>query len=181
MEAPEVPTEQLHEEMEHHAHSGPRWITGVALSCAILATFAAVASLRAGHHESEAMMCQIQAANAWSYFQSKSIKESQLKSKMDIFAALDKTVSPADLKKAEEYVSDKDKIQKEAEAKETESRHELKAHKTFAESVTFFQISIAMGAIAALTKRKPFWLVSLGIGVIGLIFFVQAFLLASAQ
>ena len=48
------------------------------------------------------MVSQIKSANQWSYFQSKSIKESQLKSKMDIFTALDKPVSEADKKKIEE-------------------------------------------------------------------------------
>jgi hypothetical protein len=175
MEAPEVPTEHLHEEMEHHAHSGPRWIMGVALSSALLAALAAVASLQAGHHESEAMLAQIEAANQWSFFQAKSIKESQLKSKLDIFAALEKRVAEADTKKAEEYALEKEELQKEAKAKTVESRHELKAHQLFAKSVTFFQIAIAMGAIAALTKKKPFWLVSLGIGAGGVFYLVRAF------
>ena len=178
MEAPEVPTEHLHEEMEQNAESGPRWTLGVALSCALLAALAAVSSLRAGHHANEAMLCQIQAANSWSYFQSKSIKESQLRSKIDIFTAFDKPVAEADTTKIKEYEADKAKIQKEAEEKEHESRRELAAHQVFAKSVTFFQIAIAIGAIAVLTKRKPFWLVSLAIGAAGLFFFVQAFGLA---
>ena len=181
MEAPEVPTEHLHEEMEHQAHAGPRWIMGVALSCALLAALAAVASLRAGHHESEAMLCQNQAANHWSYFQAKSIKESQLKSKVEILAALDKPVAAADEKKIEDYAAEKAEIQKQAEEKETESKHELKAHQKFAWSVTFFQIAIAMGAIAVLTKRKPFWFFSLAVGAVGVVFFVQAFLIAGAE
>ena len=180
MEAPEVPTEHLHEEMEHYAEQGPRWTMGVALSCALLAALAALASLQAGHHANEAMMCQIQSANSWSYFQSKSIKESQLKSKMDIFAALGKPVSEADKTKADEYMADKEEIQQQAEKKRTESEHELQTHQIFAKSVTFFQIAIAIGAIAALTKRKSFWLLSLGIGAVGLVFIMQAFKLASA-
>jgi hypothetical protein len=43
MEQPEVPTEHLHEQMEHHAkHGGERWVLGVALSCALLAALAAI-------------------------------------------------------------------------------------------------------------------------------------------
>ena len=178
MEEQEVPTEHLHEEMEEHAASGGRWTMGVALSCALLAAFAAVASLRAGHHANEAMMCEIKAANLWSYFQAKSIKESQLKTKVEILAALEKPVAAADKAKIEEYGKDKGELQKQAEEKEAESQHELRAHQTFAKSVTLFQIGIAMGAIAVLTKRKAFWLVSLGIGCAGLFFFAQAFHLA---
>ena len=90
MEEPEVPTEHLHEAMEEGSEEGPRWTLGVALSSALLAGFAAVASLNAGHYANEAMVSQIKAANQWSFFQSKSIKESQLKSKIDIFQALGK-------------------------------------------------------------------------------------------
>jgi hypothetical protein len=177
MEAPEVPTEHLHEHMEHHAkHSVERWILGVALSSALLAALAAVGSLQAGHHANEAMICQIEAANKWSYFQSKSIKESQLKSKLEILEALGKPDQPADKKKLEEYKSDKEKIQSEAEEKEKEATHELKTHQIFAKSVTLFQIAISIGAIAVLTKRPRFWYLSLGLGVTGLVFFIQAFL-----
>lgn len=149
---------------------------GVALSSALLAGLAAVSSYQAGHHESEAMLAQLDASDQWSFFQSKSIKESQLKSKMDILEALGKPASEDDKKKVEKYAAEKEEIQKHAEEKQKESAFELKAHQLFAPSVTMFQIAIAMGAIAALTKKKPFWFVSLGIGVVGLFFFGQAFL-----
>ena len=179
MEEPEVPTEHLHEHTEHAAkHSGERWTLGVALSSALLAALAAVASLQAGHHANEAMISQITAANQWSFFQSKSIKESQLKSKMDIFVALEKPANEADKKKIEEYEADKEKIQEGAKEKEAEAQHELKTHQIFAKSVTLFQIAISIGAISALTKRKRFWFVSLVCGAVGLWFFVQAFLFA---
>ena len=182
MEEQEVPTEHLHEHMEHHAkHSGERWTMGVALSSALLAALAAVGSLQAGHHANEAMISQISAANQWSYFQSKSIKESQLKAKLDVLDALGKPAAAADHAKLEEYKTDKEKIQATAEGKEKEAEHELKAHQVFARSVTLFQIAISLGAISVLTKRPKFWLVSLGLGVTGLVFFVQAFLLAASH
>ncbi len=182
MEEQEVPTEHLHEHTEHAVkHGGERWTLGVALSSALLAALAAVASLQAGHHANEAMISQISAANQWSFFQSKSIKESQLKSKMDIFAALEKPVSEGDKKKAEEYAGEKEKIQEAAKEKEKEAGHELKTHEIFAKSVTLFQIAISIGAISALTKRKRFWLVSLVCGVVGLWFFAQAFLVAAGH
>ena len=79
MEEPEVPTEQLQEDIQRGAEAhGERWTLWVALSCAILASLAAVASMSAGHQANEAMMVQIKSANQWSYFQSKSIKEAQL-------------------------------------------------------------------------------------------------------
>ena len=182
MEEQEVPTEHLQEHTEHAAKlSGERWTLGVALSCALLAALAAVASLQAGHHANEAMVSQIQAANEWSFFQSKSIKESQLKSKLDILEALDKPVAAADKSKVGEYETEKGKIQHDAEEKEKEAKHELDTHQIFARSVTLFQIAISIGAISALTKRRRFWLVSLACGAIGLFYFVQAFLFAAGH
>ncbi len=64
----EVPTEHLHEHMEHEAEEGrEKWVLGVALSSAFLAAFAAVASLMAGHHANEAMIDQIRASDQWNY------------------------------------------------------------------------------------------------------------------
>ena len=177
MEEPEVPTEHLHEAMEEGSEEGPRWTLGVALSSALLAGFAAVASLNAGHYANEPLVSQIKAANQWSFFQSKSIKESQLKSKIDIFQALGKEANPADKDKMAEYGKEKGEIQKKAEELEKEAEHLLHTHHALAISVTMFQIAIAMGAISALTKRKRFWMVSLGFGVVGLVYMVLAWLM----
>ena len=93
MEDPEVPTEHLHEQIHEAAeHSRQRWTLGVALSSALLAGFAAVASLMAGHEANEAMLSQISSANQWNYYQAKGIKEAQLTSKADI---LERLASPS--------------------------------------------------------------------------------------
>ena len=83
MEEPEVPLEHLHEHVNESAkHTGEAWISWVALSTAILAVLAAIASLLSGEHANEAMMSQIEAADKWSYYQSKSIKAAVLERKL---------------------------------------------------------------------------------------------------
>ena len=78
-----MPLEHLHEEIHHHAeHGGPPWISWVALSTAILAVLAAITGLLSGKHANEAMMSQIEAADKWSYYQSKSIKAAVLERKL---------------------------------------------------------------------------------------------------
>src|SRR5204863_9286034 len=112
MDEPEVPTEHLHEEIHQQAEQGgERWILGVALSSALLASIAAVASMTSGHYSTEAMVSQIESANQWSYFQSKSIKEAQLKTKIELLEALGKSPAEADKSKAAEYQHDKAEIQ----------------------------------------------------------------------
>jgi hypothetical protein len=182
MEDPEVPTEHLHEEIHHHAeHSREKWVLGVALSSALLAGFAAVCSLMAGHHANEAMISQIESTDQWGYFQSKGIKETALTSKAEILEALGKPSSPADKEKVAQYQRDKELIAKKADELEKEAQTHLRTHEVLASSVTMFQIAIAVGAISVLIRSRPFWLVSLGVGVVGIAFLIQSFFTAMGR
>lgn len=177
MEEAEVPTEHLHEEIHHLAeHGGDRWIFGVALSSALLATFAAIASMSSGHYSTEAMVSQIESANQWSYFQSKSIKEAQLRGKIELLEALGKPSNSSDQAKIADYQKEKSEIEHKAGELAQESKHFLHTHHLLARCVTMFQIGIAVGAISALTRRKLFWWVSLAFGVGGIVLAVMALL-----
>jgi hypothetical protein len=167
----EVPTEHLHEHMEHSAEeSGAKWILGVALSSALLAGFAAVAALLAGHNANEAMLDQIKASDQWNYYQAKGIKAAVLNSKIELLKGEHHAASKDDLDKVEQYKDDQEKIMEDAKGFEESSEAKLKHHENLAFSVTFFQVAIAVGAISALARRKTFWLVSLGFGAVGLVF-----------
>jgi ElaB/YqjD/DUF883 family membrane-anchored ribosome-binding protein len=169
MEEAEVPLEHLHEQIHHNAeHGGERWISWVALSTAILAVLAAIAGLLSGKHANEAMMSQIQASDQWSYYQAKSIKASVLDAKM----TLTDSATEKDKEKAAKYQEEQAEIKQEAEHKEAEARSNFHKHEIFARGVTMSQIAIAIAAISALTRRRPFWVVSLVFGAIGLVFLV---------
>ena len=177
MEDPEVPTEHLHEEIEHHAaHSKAPWTMGVALSSALLAGLAAVCSLLAGHHSNEAMIEQIKSSDKWAFYQAKGIKAAVLGSKLELLEAEGKPVAQKDRDKIAEYKKDQDDIAAEAKEREVAAEEHLKRHVIFARGVTLFQIAIAIGAIAALTSRRRFWLVSLGFGAAGIFFLLQGLL-----
>jgi hypothetical protein len=182
MEAPEVPTEHLHEEIHHHAeHSREQWVMGVALSSALLAGLAAVSSLMAGHHANEAMISQIESSDQWSYFQSKGIKETALTSKTEILQALGKLASDADKTKMAQYEREKEEIAKKADDLQKDAQHHLRTHEVLASSVTMFQIAIAVGAIAVLIRRRGFWLASLVVGLVGVAFLIQSFFTAGGH
>ena len=169
MEEAEVPLEHLHEEIHHHAeHGGPPWISWVALSTAILAVLAAIAGLLSGMHANEAMMSQIQASDQWGYYQAKSIKAAILEAK----TTLASEATDRDKEKAAQYQEEQREIKSEAEHKEAEAKASFHRHEVFARSVTMFQIAIAIAAISALTKRRRFWFVSLGFGLVGVVFLV---------
>src|ERR1700722_2809783 len=184
MEQPEVPTEHLQEEMQEHAQQHapaahgkrPSWVMGAALSAALLAAFAAVASLMAGHHVNEAMIDQIRASDQWNYYQAKGVKAAVLASKLELLDGLDKPPVPKDKEKLGEYAAQQKEIKDKADEMEKSSDHHLHAHVVFARSATLFQVAIAVTAISVLTHKRRFWMVGLGFGVIGLIFLIQGFL-----
>jgi len=178
MEEIEVPTEHLHEHMEHSAEeTKEKWVLGVALSSALLAVFAAVASLMAGHHANEAMIDQIRASDQWSYYQAKGVKAAVLGSKIELLDALHRNISKSDLEKVRQYKEEQDKITEEAKKDQESSEAHLAHHVILARAVTLFQVAIAVGAIAALARRRAFWYVSLGFGAVGVFFFIQGLLL----
>src|SRR5262245_26405924 len=115
MEEAEVTLEHLHEEAHEPAkHSGEAWISWVALSTAILAVLAAIASLLSGEHANEAMMNQIEASDQWSYYQAKSIKAAVLDAKTAVIGARD----GSDESKRARYEKEQEEIKSEAEHKQ---------------------------------------------------------------
>ncbi|MEI8341138.1 MAG: DUF4337 domain-containing protein [Verrucomicrobiota bacterium] len=177
MEEQEVPIEQVQKHIEHHAHlSQEKWISAVALTTALLAALAALASLLSGEHANEGMLSQIKASNQWSYFQAKGIKSSLLGSKTELLEALGHPVAPVDAEKLAGYSREQKEIKEAAEQNEKEAEIHMHTHIIFARGVTFFQIAISVAAISILTKRRMFWAVSLVFGGIGIFSLLHGFL-----
>jgi hypothetical protein len=180
MESPEVPIEEVQEHIHHHAHGHghgdghaqpERWTMGVALSTALFAALAAIASLIAGGMVNEAMVAQIKSSDTWGQYQAKSIKENLLVSKDELLTALGHEAPEKDGKQHEKYESEKKSINAEATALGRESEDALAIHEQMAHAVTMFQVAISLAAIAVLTKRKLFWMIGLGLGAVGVLFF----------
>jgi hypothetical protein len=173
MERPEVPLEQAQEEITHHAHHATeKWILGVALTAAFLAVLAAITSLMAEHHANEAMLDQIRSSDKWNFYQAKSIKANLFATKTELLQAMGKPVDQKDLGKVEQYRKEQETVKEEATEDERASTAHLRRHTVLSGSVTLFQIGIAVGAISVLTKRKSFWVGSLGFGVAGVVLFL---------
>jgi hypothetical protein len=172
MEAPEVPLEAVQEHIEHHAHAEGGFVSGVALSTAILAALAALVSLLAGDHANEAMISQMKASDQWAFYQAKGIKAAVLTSKTELLTAQGQKISEKDQAKIGKYAEEQKEIEKEAKNLQEEAGRHLEKHKLLAPAVTLFQIAIAVGAISALTKKKVFWGVSMLFGLAGVGFFI---------
>jgi hypothetical protein len=85
---------------------------------------------------------------------------------------------PAFAEKEKRYAKEQEEIQAKAKEKEAqrdekarEADHLLHRHHGFANAVALFQVSIALGAMAALTRLKPVWWGSLAVGGVGIAFF----------
>jgi hypothetical protein len=174
MEEFESPTEQAQEDIHHHAmHSAERWVGRVALSSALLAALAAIAALMAAHHANEQSIIQLQCSDKWAEYQAKKGKSLQVSSKDELLVAGGHPVPEADRKYLERHAEEEKDLKAEAEKLRDETAVHARRHQPLAIGVTMFQVAIAVGAISVLSKRPPFWYVSLAFGAIGIIFFVR--------
>jgi hypothetical protein len=169
----EDPAEIIRQVLHHKAEPvNDRWISTVAVATAIIAVFAAICGLLAGHYSNEAILEQIRASDLWAYYQAKGVKLSVLTTKIETLEALGKQASSDDQEKARRYKEEQEEIKKEAEEKTGDSKLFFLKHETLSKGVTLFQIAIIMAAIAALTRKKTFFILSCIMGSAGMVFLV---------
>jgi hypothetical protein len=183
--------ESLEETHEHASHHGEgvhtKWLLWLSLSTAFLAVFAAIAALESGSNANEAILRkddailhQSRADDAWAYYQAKGIESAIYTTQAEAMPSADlgqKWRSSAQ-KEAEERATWRGKAEEEerkVEANDAAAERSLHVHHQFATSVTVFQVAIALAAIAALTRLKRMWWVSLGLGIVGAFFFFLGF------
>ena len=190
-ESPEIETERITEEVkEELEREGGRFLKQIALTTAILAVLASVAALRAGATVNEALVLkteatrlQAEASDQWAYYQAKGIKAAVQEASRTPWLAGGKT-PPADYEaKSRRYEDEQKEIERLAHEKEKErdlrsreAEELLHRHHGFATAVAFFQVAIALGAIAALTRSRLVWLGSLLMGIAGAAFFAAPLL-----
>ena len=172
MENPaEETVSDLQEKLKEQASEArDSFLTRIALTTALIAALAAVTGYLAGERADESLVAQIHAADSWSFYQAKSIKSSVLSAKIETLQGLSgKAPTQADLDKVSRYNKEMEEIQRMAEEQKNEATRTLTQRKILSNGVTLFQISIAIGAIAAITRKSPLWYGSLLFGAAGLI------------
>jgi hypothetical protein len=166
-------------EIEHAAQHGSRGsISGrIAVTTAIIATVGAMAAYmggatqaNAGLFKNNAAIKKTEASNQWNYYQAKSGKQN--------LAELAIVLLPEDRKaqyqgEVERYKKEKAEIKLAAEKLDADSAEwdhrsdeQMHLHHRWAQATTALQISIALAAIALLTRRR--WLEYGVYGVAGL-------------
>jgi hypothetical protein len=156
-------------EIEHVAEHGAQDKTagGIAVATAIIATVGAIFSYlggatqaNAGLFKNDAAIKKTEASNQWNYYQAKSNKQN-LAELAIVLAPDDKRAGFRD--EVERYKKEKadiklaaEKLEAESTAFDKRSEAEMHVHHRWAQATTALQISIALAAMALLTKRK--WL-----------------------
>ena len=160
------------------AHEGGGMINQIAMFTAVIATVGAVfaymggaTQANAGLYKNNAAIKKTEASNQWNYFQSKSTKQS--------LAEVSRDLSPPDKQatyqaKVDRYEKEKKEIEVEArklEAQATDwdkrSDEQMHQHHRWAQATTALQVSIALAAIALMTRKKWLEWGMFGVGGIG--------------
>ena len=181
-EGPEIDTDNLRETIDEEIEKeGGDLLRTIALTTALFAALAAIASLQAGGTVNEALVLkteatrlQAEASDQWAYYQAKGLKATVTELSKNSWAAIDKT-PPEELAKSQErYLDDQRKskekaeeLEKQRDEKSEEADHLMHHHHFFAQSVALLQVSIALGAVAALTRKRLVWVGSTLLGLIG--------------
>jgi Domain of unknown function (DUF4337) len=174
-------------ELEHAAQHGDKdgFSGTIAVMTAILATIGALFSYmggatqaNAGLFKNNAAIKKTEASNQWNYYQSKSSKQN-LAELAQVLVADDKKANYA--KEIERYKAEKNEIKIAAEKLEADSKNwdkrsddEMHLHHRWAQATTALQISIALAAIALLTKKNWLKWGVVGVAGIGLVLGVAA-------
>ncbi|MDP3651099.1 MAG: DUF4337 domain-containing protein [Rhodoferax sp.] len=165
----------------HGGDHGGGMINQIAMFTAIIATIGAIfgymggaTQANAGLYKNNAAIKKTEASNQWNFFQAKSTKQS--------LAELARDLAPGEGDKAkyqakiERYEKEKgeiklvaDKLELEATEWDHRSDEQMHLHHRWAQSTTVLQVSIALAAIALLTKKKWLEYAMFGAGGVGLV------------
>ena len=177
---------ELEHAREHAAHGGDKGhgigggslTSQVAMFTAVIATVGAIFSYmggatqaNAGLYKNNAAIKKTEASNQWNYFQSKSTKQSLAEVSRDLSPEAGKAVYQA---KMERYEKEKKEIEAEARKLEATSadwdkRSDEQMHQhRWAQATTALQVTIALAAIALLTKKRWLEWGMAGMGLLGL-------------
>ena len=169
-------------EIEHVAeHGGKDGFAGrIAVATAILATIGALFSYmggatqaNAGLYKNNAAIKKTEASNQWNYYQAKSGKQNLAELAIVL---LPEDRKPQYLLEVDRYKKEKaeiklaaEKLEAEATAWDRQSDDQMHLHHRWAQATTALQVSIALAAMALLTRRKWLQYGMFGVATVGVV------------
>lgn len=167
-----------HGDAAHHGLGGGSMTNQIALFTAVISTVGAIFAYMGGATQANAMLYKntaairkTEASNQWNYYQSKSSKQN--------LSELALALVPDDRrsyyqKEIDRYKGEKaeiklaaDKLEAEATEWDRKSDAEMHVHHRWAQATTALQVSIALAAIALLTRKKWLEIGMFAVGGIG--------------
>ncbi len=165
------------------------WLKLMPATTVIFAVCATLCTFKGGGFSNKSVLSQAKASDQWAYFQAKGIKgvlcEAQKENLILSLHGQTDTAYISELKgrikayddKIKKYNTEKEDITKQAHELEGQQVEAKKHSEIFGMGVIFLQISILFSSIAALIKKSPLWYLSLIVGITGIVFFIDGFLL----
>jgi len=153
-------------ELEHAAQHNPDGHAGqLAVITAILATVGAIFSYmggatqaNAGLFKNDAAIKKTEASNQWNYYQAKSSKQNLAELAVELAPEGRRAFYTEEIKRYKtekaEIMTAAKKLEDESAAFDKQSEEQMHQHHRWAQATTALSISIAMAAIALLTKRR---------------------------
>lgn len=164
----------------HHGIGGGSMTNQIALFTAVVSTVGAIFAYMGGVTQANAMLYKntaaiqkTEASNQWNYYQSKSSKQNLSELAL---ALVPEERKPFYQKEIDRYKLEKAEIKLAADALEAKavawdkkSDAEMHVHHRWAQATTALQVSIALAAIALLTKKKWLEIGMFGVAGVGLV------------
>jgi Na+/glutamate symporter len=165
---------------DHGTESGMGMTGKIAVCTAVIATVGAIfaymggaTQANAGLYKNNAAIKKTEASNQWNYFQSKSTKQALAEFARD--TATDDARRQGWQVKVARYEQEKTdiqgaarKLEDEASRWDAQSEAQMHQHHRWAQATTVLQVSIALAAIALLTKKKWVERAMFGVAIAGL-------------
>ena len=150
---------------DEHGKEGKGMIAQIAVITAIIATVGALfaymggaTQANAGLYKNNAAIKKTEASNQWNFFQAKSTKQSLAEVSRDLSADNVKEKYQAKIDRYEKEKTEiklaAEKLEKESTDWDKKSDEQMHQHHRWAQATTILQISIAMAAIALLTRKR---------------------------
>ena len=154
-----------HDDHNNHGEKNKSMVAQIAVITAIIATVGALfaymggaTQANAGLYKNNAAIKKTEASNQWNFFQAKSTKQSLAEVSRDLSADNVKDKYQAKIDRYEKEKTEiklgAEKLEKESTDWDKQSDEQMHQHHRWAQATTVLQISIAMAAIALLTRKR---------------------------
>ena len=174
--------QELQENAEHGAHE--KSLAPVTVTMAILAVLVATVTLLGHRAHTEEILLQTKATDQWAYYQAKEIRRRSYELFLD-------QMSVFSLQNSAQINSTKDKYEKEVQRYGTELKNiEADAHKDedevavqqhradrFDLGEVLLDAALVICSITLLTKKRVFWMIGTGLGILGVVVGAAGFLI----